>query len=836
MLSMHPVVGGAGSDTSAGASAAPVPSAAPAAIGQPPCDPGASHVVAVRSMCEFTARRGDLDSRFTPAPTAQEGMAGHQLVASRRPAHYQTEISLAGEHGLLRVRGRADGYDPRLQQLEEIKTHRGDLDRMPDNHRRLHWAQAKVYAWLMCRKLSLPALNVALVYFDIVDRTETVLVQRLDAGELERFFVEQCANYLQWARQESAHREERDESLRTLAFPHAMFRQGQRSLAEAVYKTALKRECLMAQAPTGIGKTIGTLFPLLKACPTAGLDKIFYLTAKASGRRLALDALEQLCGPQAQVPEARPPRVRVLELVAREKACEHPDKACHGESCPLARGFYDRLAAARSEALNGSTCKPGNTALCMLARPSVRAVALAHDICPYYFSQDLAPWCDVVVGDYNYYFDLNAMLHGWTAANQWRVGLLVDEAHNLVERARAMYTAELDQRRLRAVKRAAPACLRPSLTALGRAWNDIHRDQLESYRAYDAPPRKLLAALQQTASAIGDHLAAQASPEAGDLLRFYFDVLHFLRLAEVFGGHSLFDISRIDVGGRRRDSVLCLRNVVPATFLRPRLAAAATTTLFSATLVPRRFHADMLGLPESTHWIDVESPYDKSQLAVHVVSDISTRFRGREASIHPIAQVLAEQYRCSPGNYLAFFSSFDYMNRVAERLAHCHPHIPARCQARGMSEAEQGAFLAGFQAGGACIGFAVLGGSFAEAIDLPGDRLRGVFVATLGLPQVNPVNEEMRKRMQASFGSGYDYAYLFPGLQKVVQAAGRVIRTPADRGVLYLIDDRFARSEVRRLLPAWWTIGSRPASSIVPRAIDPLDCDAWEGLAENPLG
>ena len=233
------------------------------------------YVIAVRSLCEFTARQGDLDLRFTPAPSAQEGIAGHQLVASRRPAHYQAEVSLAGSHGPLQVRGRADGYDPVLQQLEEIKTHRGELSAMPANHRHLHWAQAKVYGWLLCRKLSLDGLNVALVYFEIASRSETVLVERFSAQELRAFFEAQCDRFLDWAR---------DAALRDLPFAHPEFRAGQRLLAEAVYRTGIKGRCLMAQAPTGIGKTVGTLFPMLKACPVAGIDRIFFLCAKASGR------------------------------------------------------------------------------------------------------------------------------------------------------------------------------------------------------------------------------------------------------------------------------------------------------------------------------------------------------------------------------------------------------------------------------------------------------------------------------------------------------------------------------------------------------------------------
>ena len=309
--------------------------------------PAAQYTVAVRALCEFTAKQGDLDLRFTPSPSAQEGMAGHAAVTARRGAAYRTEIGLTGEFRHLRVRGRADGYDPGANRLEEIKTFRGDLEAMPANHRHLHWAQAKIYGHLLCIELGLPDMELTLVYYDIVSGKETLLKQQMDATELRLFFEDQCGRFLDWAEQELAHRAARDDSLRALGFPHASFRPGQRQLAAAVYKTAEQGRCLLAQAPTGIGKTVGTLFPLLKASPAQGIDKIFYLSAKGSGRKLALDAL-------ATIREATPATatpLRVLELVARDKACEHPDKACHGASCPLASGFYDRLPQARAAAV-----------------------------------------------------------------------------------------------------------------------------------------------------------------------------------------------------------------------------------------------------------------------------------------------------------------------------------------------------------------------------------------------------------------------------------------------------------------------------------------------------
>ena len=747
--------------------------------------------MAVRALCEFTAKAGDLDLRFTPSPTALEGIAGHAVVASRRPAHYEAEVSLSGQFGQLLVRGRADGYDPATNRLDEVKTYRGELAAMPDNHRHLHWAQVRIYGWLLCQERGLESIELALVYFDIGSQRETVLAETRDAAWLRAHFEDHCRRFEAWAEQELAHRAARDAALSALPFPHAEFRPGQRHLATSVYRTARDGGCLMAQAPTGIGKTVGTLFPLLKACPGQALDKVFFLAAKTSGRALALDALAQIAG---AAPAGQP--LRALELVARDKACAHPDKACHGTSCPLAQGFYDRLPAARGAALTAG----------MLDHETLRAAALAHQVCPYYLSMELARWADVVIGDYNYYFDLSAMLHGLTLANQWRVAVLVDEAHNMVERARRMYSAELDQHGLATLRRDAPAPLKKPLDKLNRQWNALWRDQGESYAVHDTLPDGFVDALQRATSAITDYLTEHPAEVHGALQDFYFDALHFGRIAELFGPHSLFDVTLESGRGQKQRARLCLRNVVPAPFLRARLGLARATVMFSATLNPQPFYADMLGLPEETAWIDVESPFEASQLAVRVASHISTRYRQREQSLAPIADLIAAQYARQPGNYLAFFSSFDYLRQVAALMAERHPDIPFWEQSRGMEESARTAFLARFTADSRGVGFAVLGGAFGEGIDLPGRRLIGAFIATLGLPQINPVNEQMRERMQQTFGAGYDYTYLYPGLQKVVQAAGRVIRTRADCGVVYLIDDRYARSEVRRLLPGWWDV------------------------------
>lgn len=743
--------------------------------------------VAVRVLCAFAAKTGDLDLRFTPSPSAQEGVAGHGTVTARRGAGYQREVSLATHCDGLRVQGRADGFDPAVPRLEEIKTHRGDAALIPDNHRALHWAQARVYGWMLCEQLGLERIELALVYFNVDTGHETVLPVWHGATELKAFFESLCARYAGWARAEQAHRAARDAALQTLAFPFEAFRPGQRELAAAVYRAQGAGRHLLAQAPTGIGKTVATLFAALRAAPAQGTDKLFYLTARTPGRQLALHALRRL--------QAKP--LRVLELVAREKACEHPDKACHGESCPLAQGFYDRLPAAREAAVQAG----------WLDKAALREVALRHTLCPYYLGQDLLRWSDVVVGDFNHFFDLGASAWALTVGEELRAGLLVDEAHNLIERARSMYSAELRPAVLHAARQAAPAALKKPMDRLHRQWGTLARTQTQDHELCPELPGLFMDALQRHAAALSDHFA-HAPPSADSALQIWlFEVLHFLRVAEVFDAHSLVELTRtLRPPGRARHPTIHIRNLDPGPLLQPRWQAAHSATLFSATLSPMDYVSALLGLPDDTARVDVPSPFDPAQLQVRFTPHISTRFGDRADSLDPLVRVMAMQYTTRPGNYLAFFSSFDYLQQALQRLQCSHPEVPVWAQSRGMGEPERDAFVARFTEDGQGIGFAVLGGAFGEGIDLPGRRLIGAFIATLGLPQVNPVNERLRTRLQTRFGQGYDYAYLFPGVQKVVQAAGRVIRGPNDTGVVVLMDERFGQPAVRRLLPGWWRL------------------------------
>ena len=744
--------------------------------------------VAVRTLCEFAARHGDLDFRYTPAPTSEEGIAGHQAIQSKRGYGYKSEYSLTGKCLDLELSGRADGYNPHKNRLEEIKTHRGDVSRIRPHQRALHRAQLRAYGALLCRQENRKSVELALVYYDTGRDKETVLTETAKADELWQELETLCGRYQAWAEQEEHHREQRDALLATLTFPFPDFRPRQRQLAETVYKNSVKAGTLLLEAPTGLGKTLGTLFPALMAMPAARQDRLFYLTCRNTARQLALDAVDKL---RAAQHELQPWPLRTLELVSKDDACEHPDKACHGESCPLAKGFFDRLPDARAEAAQSK--EPLN-------QQNLATIAAGHDICPYFLAQEMARWSDLVIGDVNRMFDQSALLHGLIRQNNWQASVLVDEAHNLVDRARGMYSVQLEQQRLLKLKKIAPKPVKAALDRTARAWQALIRDHGEQAQPVFLAilPPQLLGALQAMVSVITDYLAD--NPPDLALQEVMFESVAFMKLADSFGDHSLCEFQRTGRGRAR----LTIQNLVPADFLTERFKAAHSVLLFSATLSPGVYYRDLLGLPEDARFTSLPSPFSAEQLQVQFTPGISTRQVHRESSLQPIAELIARQYRERPGHYLAFFSSFKYAKEVSDTLAQQAPDIPQRAQQPGMSPEQRRQFLAEFQKPEGSVAFAVLGGVFSEGIDLPGDQLIGAFVATLGLPPFDAWHEILKGQLQQRFGEGYNYTYLIPGLQKVAQAAGRVIRTPDDRGVIWLIDDRFLQPGVNRLLPRWW--------------------------------
>jgi DNA excision repair protein ERCC-2 len=780
--------------------------------------------ISVRALCNFTGRTGDLDRRFTASPTARQGIIGHQILARRRSPGHEIELQLEYRHGPVHVVGRADIFDPASNEIEEVKTCLGPPRRRADSNRSQHRAQLHTYGAMLCASRGLARVRLTLVHFDLLSETEYRESEDCEAEPLIEELEARCLTLAQWARQEMLHRSERDRYLSGLKWPLGAFRTGQRQLAASVYRSAMEGAMLRIQAPTGIGKTMGAIYPALRAAAAAKIDRVFYLTAKGTGRQNAVTTVRRLFD-SAPPPDAG---LRVIELVARERACEYPDRACNGDSCPLARGFYDRLPAAREAAVSRA----------LLDRETMRSLALEHGICPYHLSTEILPFADLVIGDCNHWFDRNAMLYGLAREHQWRVTLLIDEAHHLVERSRSMYSDTLSQDSFLSQRSRGLPIDRvvDQLDALR------HQTGLTSARpslTLDEVPRGLLRVLNRLTRQIGIQLEEGAELSA-DLLQLHFRCLAFSSLAEEFAEHSICEISLENDGASRSRTReperhvssstvppvitgpgspasagtddqsgirISLHNVIPAPFVRERIEAAHAVVMFSATLHPEEFDHAMLGWTRPHRELLLASPFDPSRLRVRTVP-LSTRIDRRQKSARPIAAVIAQQFRDEPGCYIAFFGSFEHLAQIGTILKDEFPAVPLRSQWRGMTETERERFIHGFDPALPSVSLAVMGGVFSEGMDLPGTRLIGAFIVTLGMPQVNPVNEAFCTRMDQIFGRGFEFTYLYPGVCKVIQAAGRVIRDVEDRGTVVLIDERWRQARYRSLLPAEWALGA----------------------------
>ncbi len=761
--------------------------------------------VSIKTLVEFAAKTGSLDRRFTPAPSGQEGIEGHKKVTSNRHPDYQKEVGLSITYGDITFRGRADGYDPTRHCIEEIKTFYGDVDRIPANHQLLHWAQARCYGWLYCAQQGCEEINLALIYFELATETEYPLEETWTACELQKYFEELAEKYCAWQAQLTARQTQLHAWLEQLQFPYGDMHASQRVMAEAVYKAAITGRVVMAEAPTGTGKTLAALFPALKSMPRSVVDKIFYLTAKTTGKQLALENIQLIASDKKN-----PVPLRTLELTAQEKSCLEPERKCRGDDCPYALDFYTKLSAARQAAF----------AIPVLDKQALAELAQQFHICPFYLGMEMARWVDIVVADVNYFFDGTPLLLALTNEFDWSACLLVDETHNLIERARGMYTAELNRSDLLAAKKTAPAPIKKVLEKVNKTWLALLKNLPGDHDLIQLPalPEKLGLSLVDFTNTYVEFLQRNPDHEVqeGIIQDVFFAALNYQRIADIFDEDFCVDVQTT----ASQSDLLRLRNLIPARQLAARLAFAHCACFFSATLHPAHFYQTLLGLPEDAVHIQVPSPFSAGQLEVRIATNLSTRFKDRAAAIEPLCQLVQDQLSATPGNALVFFPSYDFLHQAEGALRDRFMRstgvtgrdVELIVQSRRMSEADRDFFIARFNQQQNLLGLAVLGGAFSEGIDLPGDALKGAFIATLGLPQVNAVNEHLRQVMQAKFGQGYDFTYTYPGIQKVVQAAGRVIRKKTDSGYLWLLDQRFAQPQIKALLPEWWDISSDTAT------------------------
>ena len=761
--------------------------------------------VSVRELVESVMLSGDLVRGLgvggSSVDAAVEGIIGHQEIQDSRPEHYQPEVALShrihSDNCSLLIRGRADGIwisDEGIV-VDEIKTVSG---RHPIEPSPVHFAQGKIYAYILLLEHPVDDIGVQLTYMNRKTREITTFRDTFSREDITAFFEELTSEYMGWMVRHARWCEKRNESIEAMSFPHDNYRAGQRDMAVQVYRTIRDKGKLYIEAPTGIGKTIGVLFPALKSMGEGKSEKLFYLTAKTMGRTVAQKAMDDLRGVGLHC--------RSVTLTARDKICFHNDEPpCDTSACPFAIGYYDRIKDTISAVLESD--------LESFTRETIQELAKEHMVCPFELSLDLSVWMDVVVCDYNYAFDPRVYLRRYFDHRSGKYVFLVDESHNLVDRARSMFSAELTKRLVLDVRKSSKSQF-PNFSKILHKVNQYFVDMRKDYEAQERPetkgaivtkelPDKLLSLLTD-AMEEAEFCLLQEEPiqDDGQFLELYFQVRNFIRIAALYDERyaTLFTARR----GHEKQSLLCLD---PSALLKKALKRCKSAIFFSATLTPMQYFMYLLGGEEEEDTImQLPSPFPQENLQVYLNGKIATTYRRREDTLEDLVHTIAGFIQNCPGNCLIFFPSYRYLGMVIEHLEEWYPDLNILVQVPGMGEDEKEQFLKAFEnpEQQSLAGFAVMGGIFGEGIDLVGERLIGVVVVGVGMPQLSLERDLISSHFKEQGASGFDYAYTFPGMNRVLQAVGRLIRTETDTGEVLLIDQRFTQSRYRRLFPHWW--------------------------------
>lgn len=763
-----------------------------------PVEVNLPHSISVRNLVEFVMQSGDLSTGgFQRRDRAQLGTQGHKRVQRSRPEEYETEVEIVcqveGTEAPMVIRGRIDGlYASKVPVIiEEIKTTTLSLELVIEDHNPLHWAQAQCYAYMYALQYHLSEICIHLTYYQLDSQEEKTFERQFTWADLETFFSNLITPYLEWFQKVHTWQVRRDQSIEQLEFPYEEYRPGQRDMAVAVYKTIRANDRSYIQSPTGVGKTIATLFPAVKALGLGLAEKIFYLTAKTSGRLVAEKALDDMRQSNLYL--------RSVTLTAKEKICFCPPVNCDPEVCIFARGYFDKVKGALKELDQHQA----------FTRPVIEELARKYQICPFEFSLDLALWVDCIICDYNYVFDPRVYLHRFFDFNIELYIFLVDEAHNLPDRARAMYSAELDKGAVLQLQRT----LKPHVPVLAKKLSEINKILLEKRKTCHEegretlierePPETLIKAIREFSHKAEDWLVLNHAAEfRQELLEFYFLCSNYLRTAEYF---DTFYVSYFERRGQSdlRAKLFCLD---PAPMLAVPLGRSQSTIFFSATLLPMDYFMKLLTGAADHPWRIFQSPFPQENVCLLIHNKISTKYAQRADSYDSIVESIETVLSTHVGNYLVYFPSYVYLNEVMDRLKERLPERQLLVQERGMTEEARDAFLSRFSSTNeeTLIGLAVMGGIFGEGIDLVGERLIGVIVVGVGIPQLGLERDLIKEYFDRDMGSGFAYAYQYPGFNRVLQATGRVIRTDSDRGIIVLIDERFTNVHYRHLFPSHW--------------------------------
>lgn len=779
--------------------------------------------ISVRELVEFVLRAGDLVSSFSGTTRAIEGIRAHQKVQKSMEKKYNIENN-ENEEDLdkdyidkaalvktkylsevkisyvvnedevdLEINGRIDGIinDGKNTIIHEIKSTTESLQFIEEDYNLLHWAQAKCYAYIYAVQNSLDYLGVQLTYYNIDTKEAKDFIKFFQVIELKDYFYDIVVKYIEWAKVISTWQDARNISIKEIQFPFKTYRKGQRELAVAVYKTIKDGGKLFAQAPTGIGKTIATLFPSIKAMGEELTEKIFYLTAKTITRTIAEKAFVNM--------KTSGLRFKTVTITAKEKICFKEEVNCDSETCEYAKGHFDRVNNAVHEIFDNEDS---------FTREIIEKYARKHNVCPFEFSLDLSNWSDCIICDYNYAFDPNVYLRRFFMEGGGDYTLLIDEAHNLVDRAREMFSAEIYKKKVLDLRNAMKDVnkeIAKSLSAINSYMVKLRKecdDKEEHFVVQKELPKDMLTLLRNFINFMEIYLATEEDEEINkDLLSFYFDTLTFIRTSEGYDERYVTYYERS--GNDVKLKLFCLD---PSFLLKQALNRGKAGIFFSATLTPIDYFVYILGGEVNSLKLKLESPFPRENLCLLLEDKVSTKYRMREFTYEKVTDIISSVTRAKKGNYLVFFPSYQYMKEVMERYSDNNPQMKVICQKSMMSEEEREEYLNEFSLENeqSLVGFAVMGGIFGEGIDLVGDRLLGAIIVGVGLPQICLERDIIKEHFDKTQNMGFEYAYTYPGMNKVLQAVGRVIRTEKDRGVAVLIDERFSTNTYKKLYPKEW--------------------------------
>lgn len=778
--------------------------------------------ISVRTLVEFLCRSGDIDSRFggVPDKTAMEaGSRAHRRIQKSMGPDYRAEVplkwSLSGERYSVLVEGRADGIFAAdgLFYIDEIKGTYRDIRYLTEPVY-VHKAQAMCYAFFYMLDNNIDgSIGIRMTYVNLDSDNVKYFEEIIGFEELKTWFTGIIAQLLKWGDYLFEHQRERAESINGLKFPFE-YRPGQRELAVNVYKAVDMGRNLFIQAPTGVGKTISTVYPSVMSLGGGRGGKIFYLTAKTITRTAASEAFALL--------QAQGLKFKTVTITAKDKICfagSETGTECSPLTCPYAKGHNDRVNEAVYDLITHED---------VISRQVLEEYAKKHSVCPFEFCLDVSYWVDGIICDYNYVFDPHVFLKRYFSEGRASEHIfLIDEAHNLVDRAREMYSAHMYKEDFLAVKKLVKGHSGELVKALERCNSnllELKRECGEKYKVLETDGAFALN-MQRLAEEIVKFTESHRDfAYMRELSEFYFDVLHYNGMHDCLDENYIIYTEHTDSGFMLR--LFCVN---PSANLKSRLEKGRAAVFFSATLLPVNYYKELLSGDKEDYAVYARSPFDVKRRLLLVGRDVTSRYtRRNEREYARIADYIKEIVRGRRGNYLVFFPSYRYMEDVYALMSgQGYGDFDMIVQSPDMSETDKENFLESFESGseGTLVGFCVMGGVFSEGIDLKRDSLIGAVIVGTGLPSINTAGQLLRQYYDEKENCGYEYAYVYPGMNKVLQAAGRVIRTDEDRGVIALLDDRFLTRQYLALFPSEWSDYTVAAAGTVGQEV----LDFWNG-------